>query len=171
MASRELNTTKYCSGFPTQHWYDLYQNTLIITGCGYASVAIYIGVFFVYRRTMRQTAPLSTTANNQQVVEHQQRLTVTLGIITLSTLIFFNIPFTIITVCKWLNVNVPQAILGIISRFSTIINVVLYIFRQKEMREAIWALVRCKKVTNSLLYAQTWERRTVAPFEQNNRRY
>uniref|UniRef100_A0A914WFA5 G-protein coupled receptors family 1 profile domain-containing protein n=1 Tax=Plectus sambesii TaxID=2011161 RepID=A0A914WFA5_9BILA len=128
-ASHVITATKYCSGFPTQYWYELYQNTGIVVGCGYFSVAIYIGVFSVYRRAMHQTAPLSatsTTSHNQQMVEQQQRLTVTLGIITLSTLIFFNIPYTIFAVYKWLDVAVPQATpLGIISRFSTIINVVL----------------------------------------------
>uniref|UniRef100_A0A914VK82 G-protein coupled receptors family 1 profile domain-containing protein n=1 Tax=Plectus sambesii TaxID=2011161 RepID=A0A914VK82_9BILA len=154
--SHELNATKYCSGFPTQFWYDFYQNTLLINICGYVSVAIYIGVFFVYRRVKRQTAPLSTSSHNQQMVEQQQRLTVTLGIITLSTLIFFNIPYTIIAVYKLLNLDTPQpTLLGIISRFSAIINVVLYVYRQKEMKKAIWALVRCKKVATLSLYTNS----------------
>uniref|UniRef100_A0A914VFS1 G-protein coupled receptors family 1 profile domain-containing protein n=1 Tax=Plectus sambesii TaxID=2011161 RepID=A0A914VFS1_9BILA len=168
-ASHELTATKYCSGFPTQYWYDLYQTMLIITGCGYVSVAIYVCVFFVYRRTTRQTAPLSTSSHNQQMIEQQQRLTVTLGIITLSTLILFNIPFTIFAVCKLLGVSAPQpTLLGIISRFSTIINVVLYVYRQKEMKKAIWALVRCKKVASSSLNAHTPERRANFTFDQSN---
>uniref|UniRef100_A0A914WZ48 G-protein coupled receptors family 1 profile domain-containing protein n=1 Tax=Plectus sambesii TaxID=2011161 RepID=A0A914WZ48_9BILA len=156
IASHERNVTKYCSGFPTQFWYDFYQNTLLINICGYVSVAIYIGVFFGYRRVKRQTAPLSTTLRNQHMVEQQQRLTVTLGIITMSTLIFFNIPYTIIAVYKLMNVDTPQpTLLGIISRFSAIINVVLYVYRQKEMKKAIWALVRCKKAATLSLYTNS----------------
>jgi hypothetical protein len=138
------NDTKLCVQLPVSFVYNLYHYSLL-TGAGCISVAIYIGVFVAYRHTMRQISPNSIT-NEQKAFVLQRRLTVTLGIITVSTLIFFVIPFSILSVYAFMNVVPPQgAVLGTISRFSTIINVAIFVFRQKEMRKEICGLILCKR--------------------------
>jgi dolichyl-phosphate-mannose--protein O-mannosyl transferase len=60
-----------------------------------------------------------------------------LGIISISTLLFFIAPFSILAVCAWMNVVPPQSlVIGIFARFSTIINMLS--MRQKEMRHEMW---------------------------------
>jgi hypothetical protein len=138
------NINKLCARPAAAATYNLYQPTLV-AGAGCISVAIYICVFVAYRRTMSQISP-NTSLHDQKAIILQRRLTVTLGIITVSTFFLFIIPFSIIAVYTLMNTVLPQAaLLGTISRFSTIINVAIYVYRQKEMRREIGALIRCKK--------------------------
>uniref|UniRef100_A0A914X9U4 G-protein coupled receptors family 1 profile domain-containing protein n=1 Tax=Plectus sambesii TaxID=2011161 RepID=A0A914X9U4_9BILA len=139
--------TKMCTNPGIPYAYNLYQQTMI-AGAGYLSVIIYFFVFLSYRRAVRNIAPSTNVIGEQHAVALQRRLTVTLGIITISTFIFFIIPYTIFAVCAWMNVVAPQpSLLATISRFSTIINVVIYMYRQKEMRSEMRALLTCTKPT------------------------
>ena len=140
--------TMLCANAVLSSSYNLYHQTHICCA-GFASVAIYVGVFFVYRRSVSQISP-NGTISAQRALELQRRLTVTLGIITLSTLIFLIIPLSIHAVYAWMNVKIQfSAVTGTISRFSTVINVVIYVYRQKEMRTEMWALLTCKNANIS----------------------
>jgi hypothetical protein len=132
--------TKVCTLLPTPHWYYVYHMTLI-SGAGCVSVAIYIGIFFAYRHNNHVTALARARTNQPHFtislakLAIQRRLTVTLGIITVSTLIFFIIPYTILAVTLWIGKDPPQpTVLSVVSKFSTIINVLIYLYRQKEVR-------------------------------------
>jgi hypothetical protein len=107
----------------------------LISSAGCASVAIYIAILFVHRFANHGIAPANISTTYQQELSTaqlavQRRLTVTLGIITTSTLIFFIIPYTILAVYLWIGKNTPQPILlGVITKFSTINNVFIYVYR------------------------------------------
>jgi hypothetical protein len=145
---------KSCAVGQTSFAYNLYHSTFVVAA-GYVSIAIYLYVFIAYRRASRQIAS-NTVTNQRQATAVQRRLTVTLGIIAISTLFFFIAPFTILAVCAWMNVVPPHVlIIGIVARFSTIINVFIYLYRQKEMRQEMWALVRCKMGGNTATSVMT----------------
>lgn len=147
------NETKACYTPPLTYSYNLYETTLN-AGSGCVSVAINICVFIAYHRAMRQITS-SILTNEQRVLVQQRRLTVTLGIMAVSTLIFYIIPFTVLAVYAWMNVVPPNVTLLFLPvRCSTIINVVIYVTRQKEMRSAMWALLTCRKAKS------TWTNRS-----------
>jgi hypothetical protein len=151
--SKLSTTPKLCSTASFSRSYDYFQATLN-TGAGYVSVGIYICVFIAYRRAKRQ---IVSHHEDQIMAAQERRLTVTLGIITISTLFLVVIPDTIYFVCAFMNVPPPEtALLGIINRLSTICNVAIYVVRQKEMRKEMWALIMCKKTT-AVTAATRWK--------------
>jgi hypothetical protein len=116
-----------------------------VPGAGLLSVGIYICVYFAYKRAVVNHR--SAGADSNAITNQQRRLTVTLGIITVSTLFLFDIPMSIFAVSALMNVIPPQVvILGIFMRFSIITNVAIYLYRQKEMRAKMWALICCKNL-------------------------
>jgi hypothetical protein len=143
---------KLCGRPAASPTYNVYQPTLV-AGAGCISVAIYICVLFYYRQTMHQIYPNALNYADQRaqkLIVRQRRLTVTLGIITASTCFLFIIPFSIIAVYTLMYAGLPQAALfRTISRFSTIVNVAIYVYRQKEIRKEIWALFKCKNDNTS----------------------
>jgi hypothetical protein len=123
--------------------YNLF-HVAFVAGASYISVVIYICVFFAYRRATKvRISPNDHTHDSQQ-----RRLTVTLGIITTSTLFLYIIPFSYLSICALMKVVPPfPNVIGVFFRCSTIINVLIYVYRQKEMREEMWALIKCEKAT------------------------
>lgn len=137
--------SRMCDGSLIPSWLS-HGQYIFMTIVGLLSVAIYAKMYFVYRRAVRQVAPGST--NNRQV-QTQQRLTVTLGIIVVCTLFFFILPTTVTLITRWMKLPLPilfyQA-LGTVTRFSTVLNIGVYIIRQKEIRAAMWSVLRCRQV-------------------------
>ena len=87
----------------------------------------------------------SLSFTDQTAAIAQRQLTVTLGIIMFSTMIFFIGPYSVFAFAAWKGESAPQAtILGTISRFSTIINILIYVVRQKDIREGIKKIFRKK---------------------------
>jgi hypothetical protein len=144
--SHTASIPKLCTVSAFSHSYNLY-NLTVIAGSGLLSVVIYFGVFVVYRRSMNRIEP-RTNDQQQRAIAQQRRLTVTLGIITASTLFLSVIPFIIGVFYVFMNIVFTQsALVGVISRFSTISNVAIYVYRQKEVQTAMWKLVKCRKTT------------------------
>jgi hypothetical protein len=139
-----MEITKICSAAAFSVNFSLFMYTSVsVVGC--SSVFIYVGVFFAYRKATRKPTQVSMQSNEQHLME--RRLTVTLGIISLSTLFLFTVPYSILAVTHWMNVPTPQSFLLIdLSRISAFINVVIYVQRQKEIRQGMWNLIRCKTV-------------------------
>jgi hypothetical protein len=129
-----------------------------IAGSGYASFVVYICVFIAYRRAMRKTASITTVHGHEQRAingDQQRRLTVTVGLINVSTLCA-TLSFSLLSY-NALTGGVSFFLLVPIVRLSTVNNVLIYVYRQKEMRTAMWELIKCKKVstmstTDSMAY-------------------
>uniref|UniRef100_A0A914UXF2 G-protein coupled receptors family 1 profile domain-containing protein n=1 Tax=Plectus sambesii TaxID=2011161 RepID=A0A914UXF2_9BILA len=120
-------------------WYSQYFYTLI-SALGFLSILIYFGVFVAYHRA--QSALPSNVLNQQSHNAMQRRLTVTLGIVCFSTLFLFTIPYGIFAWGKWTKTYITiGSLLGNMTRMSSIVNVVIYIVRQKELRTAMVKLV------------------------------
>jgi hypothetical protein len=125
--------------------YNLF-HTIFVAGASYTSVAIYICVFFAFRRATK----LRISPNDQSHDSQQRRLTVTLGIITSSTFFLFVIPFSYLSVCALMNVDpMYPTLIGVLFRCSMVSDVFIYLYRQKEMREEMWALIKFKKATTT----------------------
>jgi hypothetical protein len=136
--------TRLCSGTIFPNWFPMFEQTFDLS-VSLTGVLIYVGVYLAYRRATSKVTPIET--NNAVQTAMQHRLTVTLGIITCSTFIFFVIPYVVFTLFAWLRLPTPYVILwGTMSRFSTIINVTIYVYRQKEVRNAMYNLLTCTKL-------------------------
>ena len=120
-----------------------------IIGC--LSVVLYIAMFFAYRKVV-STQVTPGSANDQQILV-QRRLAVTLGMIVVCTLILFILPSTVVAVSGFLNINLPAPVIsaiGSLTRISTIVDIGIYIFRQKEIRSGMWNILRCKNAQSSV---------------------
>ena len=144
--------TKMCAVTPFAYSYTSCQYTLItVASC--ASVAIYILVFITYRRTMVAISP-NISNSEEEAIAQQRRLTVTLGIISVSTIIFFLIPSAFVTVYAWMHIPLTptkSVILAAMIKCSTTINVAIYVYRQREVRREIWKIVGMQKSDNAVL--------------------
>jgi hypothetical protein len=147
-----LNVNKLCtSRVVFTYAYYLFHMTFV-PFAGYLSVAIYICVYVAYRRAVSHNAG----ASNNAITDQQRRLTITLGIITVSTLFLFSIPLSVFTLCALMGIAAPQPLLlGIFIRFSTICNVAIYLYRQKEMRAKMRALICCKNERRTATVSST----------------
>ena len=134
-----------CSGNLFSFSYEIF-HIASIAGSGYASFVVYIFVFVAYRRAMRKTASL-TTAHEQTAINTQRRLTVTVGIINISTL-SATVSFSILSYNGYVRGYNPFYLVPIV-RLSTVNNVLIYLYRQKEMRTAMWKLIKCRKVSKT----------------------
>jgi hypothetical protein len=95
-----LNVNKLCtSRVVFTYAYYLFHMTFV-PFAGYLSVAIYICVYVSYRRAVSHNAG----ASNNAITDQQRRLTITLGIITVSTLFLFSIPLSVFTLCALMGI-------------------------------------------------------------------
>lgn len=143
--------TRLCA-LPHPQWYARYLYTfLALFGC--LSVSIYAGVFFAYRRATRMVFP---SDSEQEATEHflilQRRLTVTLGIITVSTLFCSILPTIHYTIFIWLNRPIPyQFIIANLSRITPVVHVAIYVYRQREIRAGMWGVITLNINESTLL--------------------
>jgi hypothetical protein len=147
--SDNYNYTRTCSGasaplFP--QWYALFHVTFV-AAVSLLSVILYIGVFVAYQSAMR-TAVNSrsiTQTVETQLQENQRRLTITIGIIMSSSVVFFIAPMTLNAVTIWLKIPTPgRTAITPMLQASAILNTVIYIVRQSEIRAAIWKVLKCR---------------------------
>uniref|UniRef100_A0A914UJ58 G-protein coupled receptors family 1 profile domain-containing protein n=1 Tax=Plectus sambesii TaxID=2011161 RepID=A0A914UJ58_9BILA len=140
------NLDRMCTGLIFPAWFLKFHYSFV-TGVNLLSITIYMGVYFFYRRLMKQTAPQSGSDDEVQRSAKQRRLTVTLGIITISTFIFYVCPTTVLAVSTWWSKPVPQQytfIIAAMTRTCTLINFVIYVVRQREIRQGMWKLLTCR---------------------------
>jgi small-conductance mechanosensitive channel len=122
--------------FPQPLWSAALWYTFL-AGIGCLSVGIYFGVYIAFRRASRNVLPMPQMRNNavDQSAIAQHRLTVTLGMITISTSVFFVIPYSMIAWYTWTGDSMPFSVaIANLTRFSPIIHVVIYVSRQSEIR-------------------------------------
>jgi hypothetical protein len=89
----------------------------------------------------------SRTGGDLNQAKTERRLTVTLGLITISSLVFFIGPFSVLAIFYYLNYTAPTSItiaLSMLNRVSTIANIVIYVYRQEEVRPGMWKILTCK---------------------------
>uniref|UniRef100_A0A914VX20 G-protein coupled receptors family 1 profile domain-containing protein n=1 Tax=Plectus sambesii TaxID=2011161 RepID=A0A914VX20_9BILA len=132
---------RLCSGPPFPAWYNIFQLSFT-AGIGLLSVLIYIGVYVAHGKMLK--AAVHERLNDQQA-KRQRRLTVTIGVITVSTCVLFVAPSATIVVCYFAGVPAPfGSALGIMSRTSPIVHFGIYIARQRDIRHAMYRLMTCK---------------------------
>jgi hypothetical protein len=140
--------TLLCVGAIYPRWYTLFSSSYV-TAVGVLTVIVYIFLFTVYRKHLKQMGV--GNSNQLRQAANQRRLTVTLGFIAISTTIFFIIPVAIYTYYSWMSVASPYTVpLAIISKVSTIANIVIYVSRQREVRPGMWNILRCRRPTNTI---------------------
>jgi hypothetical protein len=140
--------TLLCVGAIFPRWYSLYYSSYV-TGVGVLTVIVYIFVFSAFRKHLKQMGVGNPNQSRQAANQH--RLTVTVGFIVISTTIFFIIPEAIYTYYSWINAPTPYTVpLSIMTKVSSIANIIIYVSRQKEVRPGMWNILRCRKPVNKI---------------------
>jgi ABC-type Fe3+ transport system permease subunit len=140
------NYTRICSGvsaplFP--EWYALYHATFV-AAVSLLSVFIYVAVFIAYQSAMRKAVKTMSTVAETQQQANQRRLTITIGIITVSSVVLFIAPMTLNAITIWMNVRTPgRTFITPMLQANAILNTVIYIVRQSEIRAAMWKVLTC----------------------------
>lgn len=76
----------------------------------------------------------------------QRRLTVTLGLITISTIIFYIVPFSVVAAIFYMSISAPAFLtigLAMLCRISSVANILIYMYRQTEVRPGMWKILSC----------------------------
>uniref|UniRef100_A0A914URT6 G-protein coupled receptors family 1 profile domain-containing protein n=1 Tax=Plectus sambesii TaxID=2011161 RepID=A0A914URT6_9BILA len=151
------NFNLLCLGAPYAPGYVIYHYTFVPVA-GALQVIFTIGIFVSYKwrdkLAKSNKATVRSTGAEEQHIKIQRRLTVTLGLITISTVLFFITPFSILAFIFFTGITVPAVltiILAMSCRVSAIANIIIYVSRQKEVRPGMWKILTCnfKKAANS----------------------
>uniref|UniRef100_A0A914UVK4 G-protein coupled receptors family 1 profile domain-containing protein n=1 Tax=Plectus sambesii TaxID=2011161 RepID=A0A914UVK4_9BILA len=117
---------------PTDHPY--FSKFLLIATA--ASVIMYIPVLLILKITLAKNRVMENTVKYEKL----KRATVTLGISSFCTFIFYIVPMIIVNLKLFDNLNIFFLMLNL----NAMVNIFIYIARFKEIRVGIKALVTCK---------------------------
>uniref|UniRef100_A0A914WCU1 G-protein coupled receptors family 1 profile domain-containing protein n=1 Tax=Plectus sambesii TaxID=2011161 RepID=A0A914WCU1_9BILA len=150
LTERVANQRAVCFGpMAVPAWYSSY-DLLFAPICGYISVAIYGGVVVAYRRHVRSTVSVGGYHHDANL-KTQKRLTITLGIISFFTLVFYCTPFCLTNSLTWAGLKLPNIynqMAGIIIRINSVVNLFVYIKRQPDIRNGLLKVVTCSTLGN-----------------------
>jgi hypothetical protein len=131
-----------CAGQIFPEWYSLYLYAFVcILNC--LGVAIYCAVFVSFRRAVARV--YANVSPNDLRDAQDRRLTVTLGIISISTFLCYTLPNLIFGITAVLDIPLPllaTQILATIVRMGTIIHFTIYVARQHEVRTAMLRVLK-----------------------------
>lgn len=110
---------------------------------GFSSVIIYAVMLAAYRKRVAPMTFHSQTKHRNPHLIFQRRLTQTLSILTLCTLIFFCIPHTIVAVLEKMNIFSFNSYLWILVRVHCLSHVVVFIWRHEDIRHSVRKMFCC----------------------------
>uniref|UniRef100_A0A914W3Z6 G-protein coupled receptors family 1 profile domain-containing protein n=1 Tax=Plectus sambesii TaxID=2011161 RepID=A0A914W3Z6_9BILA len=119
---------------------------------GYLSVVIYIGVYLVFRKHMRRSITDefgNDDPRRTRQMEMQRRVTVTLGIVTFFTFIFYCAPIAYTSIASYLNIPFNSSLIWTLTRINSIVNIFIYLVRQQELRRAMISLLLCRPAVST----------------------
>ena len=127
-------------------WYSKYVFLASDAVGGYISTGVYVWVMIEYRRHTKDV--LQTASNTQAAMqlECQRRLTITFGILALFTFFLHSIPTTGVVLLQVFEVSrsmhrILMAIMANISKINSMVDIFVYLWRQKEIRKAMLSLI------------------------------
>jgi hypothetical protein len=108
-----------------------------------ALASLFTSAFTLLMHRIAGTRNTSVAESQQQA--NQRRLTIAIGIITLSSVILFIAPMIINAITIWFNIAFPgRNYITQMSQLQAILNTVIYIVRQSEIRSAMLRVLKCR---------------------------